>query len=179
MLMKYRRGVYVGKFQPFHKGHLKCIQYALSKVDELIILVGSAQLSHTFNNPFTAGERIEMIRRALKDENIKSDRYLIIPVEDTFGIHSIWVSKVTSILPKFEVVFTNEPLTRRLFLEAGFKVESIPLYRRKLYSATEVRRRIIEGEDWASLVPSAVHSYIISIGGDERLRDLLRSDKEN
>src|SRR6266700_8062812 len=63
-------GLYVGRFQPFHLGHLQAIKYILGRVDDLIILVGSAQHSHTHENPFTAVERITMIRRALKDAKI-------------------------------------------------------------------------------------------------------------
>lgn len=53
------RGIYPGRFQPFHLGHLEVLKWGLNKVDELIVLVGSAQESHTLTNPFTAGERIE------------------------------------------------------------------------------------------------------------------------
>src|SRR5437870_10806299 len=67
-------GLYVGRFQPFHLGHLKAVKYILGRVDELIIVVGSAQHSHTLDNPFTAGERITMIRLALKQAGIGPDR---------------------------------------------------------------------------------------------------------
>ena len=172
----YHRAVYIGRFQPFHNGHLKCVNYIMNKADELIILVGSAQASHTLMQPFTAGERIEMIRNALNESGVDCSRYYIIPVEDTFGSHSIWVSKVKSLVPTFDIVFSNSPLTKRLFIEAGFKVESLPFFNRKLYSATKVREKIIAEEDWRDLVPSSVYSFIISIGGDERLRDLSKSD---
>ncbi|HLN89981.1 MAG TPA: adenylyltransferase/cytidyltransferase family protein, partial [Candidatus Binatia bacterium] len=52
------RGLYVGRFQPFHLGHLDAIKYVLKEVDELVIVIGSAQYSHNSNNPFTAGERL-------------------------------------------------------------------------------------------------------------------------
>ena len=59
------RGLYVGRFQPFHLGHLRAIKAVLKEVDEIVIVIGSAQYSHNSNNPFTAGERLVMIRRAL------------------------------------------------------------------------------------------------------------------
>ena len=59
------RGLYVGRFQPFHLGHLDAIKYALKQADELVIVIGSAQYSHNANNPFTAGERLIMVRQAL------------------------------------------------------------------------------------------------------------------
>ncbi|MEM3766696.1 MAG: adenylyltransferase/cytidyltransferase family protein, partial [Candidatus Bathyarchaeia archaeon] len=32
-----KRGLFVGRFQPFHKGHLHVIKEILSEVDELVI----------------------------------------------------------------------------------------------------------------------------------------------
>ncbi|NON63366.1 nicotinamide-nucleotide adenylyltransferase, partial [Acidianus sp. RZ1] len=87
------RGVYPGRFQPFHLGHLSVIKWALERVDELIILVGSAQESHTLNNPFTAGERIEMIRLSLREHGIPTDRYYIIPIPDIL-MNSVWTYHV-------------------------------------------------------------------------------------
>ncbi|TMI56005.1 nicotinamide-nucleotide adenylyltransferase, partial [Candidatus Bathyarchaeota archaeon] len=40
-------GLYVGRFQPFHLGHLEAVRHILSKVDELVVVVGSAHDSHT------------------------------------------------------------------------------------------------------------------------------------
>ncbi len=62
------RGIFVGRFQPFHLGHVATIKFALEKVEELVIVIGSAQLSHEFRNPFTAGERIQMIKDSLDAE---------------------------------------------------------------------------------------------------------------
>jgi nicotinamide-nucleotide adenylyltransferase len=172
------RALYVGRFQPFHLGHLNAVTYVLSKASELVIVVGSAQYSHTLRNPFTAGERITMIRLALDDAKVERGRYLVIPIRDTH-IHKMWVPQVVSQTPRFDIVYTNEPLTSRLFREDGYRVEPIPFYGRNLYSATEIRRRVIEGKDWKTLVPKVVYDYIHQIGGDERMRELAQTDKPN
>ena len=70
----------------------------------------------------------------------------------------------------------NEPLTRRLFTEAGFRVEPIRLINRGLYLATEIRKRMLTGENWEELVPSSVANFIKEIDGDVRLRDLNKTD---
>ncbi len=59
------RGLLIGRFQPFHKGHLYVIGKIAEEVDEIIIGIGSAQKSHCLDNPFTAGERLMMIKKAL------------------------------------------------------------------------------------------------------------------
>ena len=170
-----KRGIFVGRFQPPHKGHLGAIKNILKKVDELVIIVGSSQYSHRLNNPFTTGERITLIRRALDEEGIQSSRYWIIPVPDVH-LHMLWVSQIIGYSPKFEAVYTNEPLTRRLFIEAGFKVESVSFIKRRIYSATEIRKRMLNRENWEELVPKSVGRFIKEIDGVARLRDLTKTD---
>jgi nicotinamide-nucleotide adenylyltransferase len=171
-----KRGLFVGRFQPFHKGHLQAVKEILNEVDELIVVVGSAQYSHRVDNPFTTGERIMMIRKALEEEKVDLKRIWIVPVPDVH-IHMVWVSVVEGYTPRFDVVYSNEPLTRRLFIEAGYEVKPIPFHKREIYSATEIRKRMLSGKNWEELVPKSVASLIKEIGGVERLRDLTKTDK--
>ena len=170
------RGLLIGRYQPFHLGHLHCIEDVLKRLPEVIISIGSAQFSHTLHNPFTAGERITMIRLAMDEARIDASKYYVIPIRD-LRIHDLWVAHVVSQTPRFEVVFSNEPVTSRLFKEAGFRVEPLPFYDREVYSATEIRERVVRGEDWDKLVPTSVAAYIKRIFGDERLRELALSDE--
>ncbi|MEM1565935.1 MAG: nicotinamide-nucleotide adenylyltransferase [Candidatus Bathyarchaeia archaeon] len=171
-----KRGLFVGRFQPFHKGHLQVIKEILDEVDELIIVVGSAQYSHRLDNPFTTGERLVMIRKALEEEKMDLSRIWIVPVPDVH-IHMVWVSAVEGYTPRFDVVYSNEPLTRRLFTEAGYEVKPIRFHKREVYSATEIRERMLKGGNWEELVPKSVAEFIKEIGGVERLKDLTKTDK--
>jgi nicotinamide-nucleotide adenylyltransferase len=170
------RGLYVGRFQPCHLGHLNAIKEILKEVEELVIVIGSAQYSHNSNNPFTAGERLVMIRRALKEAEIDLSRLWIVPVPDVH-LHMLWVSALEGYTPRFNVVYSNEPLTRRLFMEAGYKVKSIRFFERKLYTSTLVRERMLKDESWTTLVPKSVADFIMEIDGVNRLRDLNKTDK--
>ncbi|UCE44445.1 MAG: nicotinamide-nucleotide adenylyltransferase [Candidatus Bathyarchaeota archaeon] len=170
------RGLFVGRFQPFHKGHLEAVKAILKRVDELVMVAGSSQYSHTLDNPFTTGERITMIRRSMEEENISPSKYLIVPVPD-LHIHAIWVAQVVGYCPEFDVVYTNEPLTRRLFIEAGYNIEPVPFHRRKIYSSTNIRKRMLIGEGWEELVAESVAEFIKEINGLGRLQDLAKTDK--
>ncbi|MCW3981687.1 MAG: nicotinamide-nucleotide adenylyltransferase [Candidatus Bathyarchaeota archaeon] len=170
------RGLYVGRFQPFHLGHLHAIKYILSEVDEVVIVIGSGQYSHQLNNPFTAGERLTMVREAVNEAKIAPSRYWIIPIRD-MHVHMRWVAEVKGYTPKFDFVYSNDPLTRRLFFEAGYPVESIPFNKRQVYLATQIRKRILEDKPWAELVPDTVAKYISKIDGAGRLRDLAKTDR--
>lgn len=166
----------MGRFQPFHLGHLYAIKDTLGEVDELVIVIGSAQYSHTPNNPFTAGERLVMVRKALEEVGIECSRCWVVPVPDVH-LHMMWVSAVEGYTPSFDIVYSNEPLTRRLFIEAEYKVKTVRFYERKIYSSTEIRKRMLKGVSWKKLVPRSVAAYVEAIDGINRLRDLTKSDK--
>ncbi len=170
------RGLYVGRFQPFHLGHLDAIKEVLCKVDELGIVIGSAQYSHNLKNPFTAGERLVMIKQSLQEAGVDLPRVWIVPVPDVH-LHMLWVPAVEGYTPKFHALYSNEPLTRRLFMEAGYKVENIHLYERQTYSSTLIREKMLKDENWTALVPKSVSDFILKIDGVNRLRDLARTDK--
>jgi len=171
-----KRGLYVGRFQPFHLGHLSAIKEVLKEVDETVIVIGSAQYSHNLSNPFTAGERLVMVREALEECEVDYRRVWIVPVPDVH-LHMMWVSSLEGYTPRFDVVYTNEPLTRRLFTEAGYEVKPIRFFDRKLYSSTEIRKRMVKDENWEKLVPKSVAAFIREIDGINRLKDLSKSDK--
>jgi nicotinamide-nucleotide adenylyltransferase len=179
MAMKHliNRGLYVGRFQPFHLGHLGAVKAVLKEVDELVIVIGSAQYSHNINNPFTAGERLVMIRHALQEANLSYSKLWIVPVPDVH-LHMLWVSAVEGYTPKFNVCYSNEPLTQRLFMEAGYQVKGIPFFNRKQYVSTLIREKMLQDDDeWKELVPRSVADFINEIDGVNRLRDLSRTDK--
>ena len=171
-----KRGLYVGRFQPFHLGHLDAIKYVLERVDELVVVIGSAQYSHNSHDPFTAGERLVMVQSALLECNVDVSKVWIVPVPDVH-LHMLWVSAVEGYTPRFEVVYSNEPLSRRLFMEAGYNVLQIPYFDREVYSSTVIREKMVNDQDWAKLVPKSVREFILEIDGVNRLRDLTRTDR--
>lgn len=162
------RGLIIGRFQPLHKGHLAAIREALAACDDLVVVIGSAEDSHTSENPFTAGERYQMLISSL-DEDERS-RIHIIPVRDV-NRYAAWVSHVESYVPPFDVIFSNNDLTRSLFSGAGYRARRTKAYNAKLYSGTEIRRRIAAGENWKDLVPAPVASIVEGLDGRQRLLD--------
>ena len=162
------KALFIGRFQPLHNGHLKVLQYATKKYDEVIIGIGSAQYSDTIDNPFTADERIYMIKRSLKKIGVKNYKIILIP-----DIHNPpkWVDHVLSIYSDFEIVISNNPLTKRLFSEKGYSVEKTSLYDKDRFSGKEIRERMIKGERWEDLVPEEVSNFIKEIKGEQRLKE--------
>lgn len=162
-------GLFLGRFQPFHNGHLEVVKCVAGQVDKLIIAIGSAQESHTPEDPFTAGERHLMISESLDAAGINN--YHLIPIVD-INRYSVWVAHVRSLVPPFEIIFTNNDLTARLFAEAGIEVRRTELYDRERFSGKIVRRTIAAGGDWKDLVPVGTAKVIAMIDGEKRIREL-------
>jgi len=159
----------IGRFQPFHHGHLQVVSKIAGESSQLIIGIGSAQYSHTLENPFTAGERHVMISESLKEAGIHN--HYLVPVVD-INRYSTWVSHVESMVPPFDRVYSNNPLTKRLFHEAGYEVTGAPMFNRAEYSGTKVRERMMRDDSWRELVPEAVVRMVERIDGIGRMREL-------
>ena len=69
--MKKTVGVYWGRFNPPHKGHVALVKRLVKRVDLLIIAVGSAESKDTKRNPFSGNERVEMLKSYLREQDIK------------------------------------------------------------------------------------------------------------
>jgi nicotinamide-nucleotide adenylyltransferase len=168
------RGLFVGRFQPFHLGHLDAVKRLAAQHDQLILGVGSANVSHTPTNPFTAGERMEMIQNALHDALVT--HVVIVPIPDV-GRNAVWVSHVASLVPRFRVAHTNNPLPARLFREAGYDVAPVPFFDRAKLEGTRIRQEIAKGDPaWKALVPPGVARVIADVDGPARLRELMHPD---
>ncbi|ELZ47911.1 nicotinamide-nucleotide adenylyltransferase [Halorubrum coriense DSM 10284] len=166
------RGFYIGRYQPFHDGHQHMVEEIAADVDELVLGIGSAGDSHTTRNPFTAGERVMMVTKAVED--LDATTY-VVPIED-LDRNSVWVSHVQSMTPRFDVAYSNNPLVVRLFEEAGVEVRQSPMFRRDVLEGTELRERMIRGREWEGLVPDAVVDVIREVDGVDRIRRIAETD---
>ncbi|WP_136588489.1 nicotinamide-nucleotide adenylyltransferase [Salinigranum halophilum] len=166
------RGFYIGRFQPYHNGHHRMVEEIAREVDELVLGIGSAGDSHSPRNPFTAGERVMMVSKSVSDFDIVS---YAVPIED-LDRNSVWVSHVQSMSPTFDVAYSNNPLVIQLFHEAGVEVRQSPMFNRDVLEGTELRDRMLSGDDWRSLVPDAVVEVIEEIDGIERIQRVSDTD---
>ena len=148
-------GLFVGRFQPFHRGHLADVQLALKECEELIIVVGSAQESRTGDNPFTIEERCELIDAALAAESITA--YQIVVLED-INDDNLWVDYVTEHVGSYERVYTGNEYVASLFKAKGTKLTIVPLIDE--ISSTTIRARMVSGGQWEEMVPDAVIAKI-------------------
>lgn len=168
-----KRGLFVGRFQPYHLGHHNALKNALKQVDEMVIVVGSAKESFQMENPFTAGERAEMIGLALKEDGLFSKCFII--CVDDISEYALWTQRIRAYCPRFDIVFTNNPLVKELFEADGMKVEKLVSNNGKIDS-TKVREKILKGSDISKEVPTAVAKFLGGINAKKRIESILQDE---
>jgi nicotinamide-nucleotide adenylyltransferase len=159
--------LFIGRFQPFHNGHLEIVKRILNENDRLIIVIGSAEKNYTRSNPLTAGERFELIEDALKENKIPSEKYCIIPVRNINNF-ALWVNHVNSYIPPYQKLYTGSKIVKACYEGKYFKPhqknktgpEIIQLKRLLKTSATKVREAIIKEKNWESMVPKSVAALL-------------------
>ena len=165
----------MGRFQPFHLGHLDLVRQILQECDEVIILVTSAQFNYLEKDPFTAGERIEMIHNSLKDSDVDLTRCFVIGIENQFNI-ATWSSFLKSALPHFDKVYSGNDYVKMLLADSSIDVIIPKFLERSQYNASHIRQMIISDDNWQSLVPGAVAKFLQKINGKKRLEIISKSD---
>ena len=169
------RGLMMGRFQPFHLGHLDLVRQILKECDEVVIAITSSQFNYLDKDPFTAGERIEMIHNSLKESDVDLTKCIILAIENQFNI-ATWLSYLQSMLPHFEKVYSGNDYVKMLLADSEIKVVTPLFLDREQYNATKIRLMIISDEDWEKFVPSAVSEFIKKINGKNRLEIINKSD---
>ncbi|MFB5630608.1 MAG: nicotinamide-nucleotide adenylyltransferase [Nitrosopumilaceae archaeon] len=162
-------GLLIGRFQPFHLGHLEAFRFALSKVDKLWVGIGSSNKATEKNNPFTADERKAMILSSIDETISKQIQIFYIPDLDN---HSKWIEKIDSTVPDFDVVFTNDQLTKSLYSKLGKTVIQVPFKNREVLSGTNIRNKILSDQDWETMVPNGTKTVLKKIDATKRLKFL-------
>ena len=162
-------GLLIGRFQPFHLGHLDAVLFGLSRAENLFICIGSSNKSNERKNPFSAEERREMI--TLSIEPSITDRIKIFDIPDV-GDHEKWTFEIDKTVPKYDVVFTNDEFTKTLFEKREISVISVVLKDREKFSGTNIRNLITYDRNWRDLVPQGTRNVLDNINAKERLQNL-------
>jgi len=163
-------GILVGRFQPVHRGHVQAIEFALENSNKLFVVVGSAEKSNQKRNPFTFEERKKMIELAINEKELQ-DNISIIPINDANN-HTEWIASIKNTIGEYNIIFTNDELTEKLFKKEETKVINVPLLDRNILSATEVRKRLELDKEWKSLVIPEIANYLTEINAVERMKSI-------
>jgi len=173
-MFRYKRGLIIGRFQPFHNGHLKLVQQVLNECQELIIIIGSSQFNYLYKDPFTAGERIEMIHNTILFHNLNHQKIFLVPLVNIEN-NACWFEYLNSMVPKFEIIYSGNEYVRYLCKDRII-VKQPKFSNKKKFNGEYIRRLIHSNKKWDNLVPNPVKDIIIDIHGVERIKILSNSD---
>lgn len=146
-------GLYIGRFQPFHKGHKSVVETALKQCDKLVIAIGSSQEERTKRNPFSYKEREQMILRSFYAEELYS-RIIIIPVPDRteysddanwgkYVLDCVW--QCVGLRPTIN--FEGEEACRSTWFD-GIDIERVVISRDIIpFSATALREALVNDDE--------------------------------
>jgi nicotinamide-nucleotide adenylyltransferase len=162
--MKKTVGVYWGRFNPPHKGHIALVKGLVKKVDLLIVAVGGAENKNTKRNPFSGDERVEMLKSYLREQHIK--------VEDVIAVKdgNSWATSIDNLFEKcgkFDVLFTDHKTIARLVRN---RVKVVSFERKGDVSSTLMRDSIAKGEEWESLTGKSVVNLMREFDGIARIK---------
>jgi len=156
--------LFVGRFQPFHKGHLHAIKKLLERFDEVVVVIGSAEKSNTRENPFSFEERKRMIQNEL------GERCRIIGVPDVENDEE-WVGLIRKKV-EFDAVVSGNAWTRSCFTRAGYRVIEPDYLDPKKYDGSLIREKIFKNDDeWKELVPKGTLKVLETINVKKRLKE--------
>ena len=162
-------GLLIGRFQPFHLGHLEALQFALSKIDKLWLGLGSSNKPMEKTNPFTVEERKQMILSSI-DDSIKN-KISIYSIPDLDN-HVKWIENIDTIVPDYQIVFSNDPMTEHLYSKRNVNVMTIPFFKRDQLSGTRLRDLIKSDQKWDDLVPEGTKLLLQKFDAKNRLKIL-------
>lgn len=192
MTKRYAVAVLIGRFEPFHNGHLANVMQAFDLADHVQILIGSSYQPRTPKNPFKFHERMEMIfaclGKQLKVLGSLKHNYTISPLRDFKYSDNSWISQVQKAVAaehpgvsdknicilgydKDESSWYNHAFPEWDFisLEGFVKHGSNPI------DATKVRELYFEGhlDFLEGAIPSAVFDYLKDFRDTEHYGEMV------
>jgi len=172
-----KRGLFIGRFEPLHLGHLSAILEALEMVDELVILIGSAQEDLTYNNCFHIEERKNMLKNSLLDAHIDENCIKYIEVTD-YTDNVLWSNDVLGKSGDIDIVFSGNKLVQSIYSALGYSIHNCEENMVHNVHGTSIRKKILDGDlSWKHDVPKAVAKIIESSSARERIVELFETSK--
>lgn len=182
---KKKTGLVCGRFQVFHKDHLKYVLAARECCEHLLVGITSPDPSSSpaeaadknrgkkTSNPCTYYERMQMVKSALKGAGLSDDEFDIVPFP--IGRPELISCYVPDDTVCYITIYDAWGESKKMRLEKlGYEVCVLWHVQpeEKGISASEIRTAIVSGEEWKHMVPSEVYEYIVKNGIDLRIREL-------
>ncbi len=178
MPKKVRTALFLGRFQPFHRGHLSAIVDLFKDFELVIVAIGSAEKSRTLDNPFTVGERHAMVKAALMEEGFKYEtQFKVVPIPD-IDDDDKYPKYAADMCPSFDTLVTGNTVVAELFRKKFKGKEIIEPKKRYAITATRVREAILACEDLEKYLHPAVVAFLQKIGAARKIIEIVEGKVE-
>lgn len=172
---KYDTLIFIGRFQPFHIGHEQVIRTALTLADNVIVLIGSANLPRTIKNPWTYMERVGMIADGLNLPREDRGRVMYAPLPDVAYNDQKWVANVQKVVDELTSAVTDIKGEQKIGIighakdSSSYYLKMFPQWSlvehsmNEVISATDLRGLMFEGKNikfLQGLLPPATFDYV-------------------
>lgn len=160
-------GICPGSFDPVTFGHLDIINRAAELFDEVIVLVMSNSQKHSM---FTVDERVELIKRCIKKENIEVDTYDGLLVNYARDKHAVAIVKGLRAVSDFDYEF-QQALTNKSLLP---EIETVFLSAKgenMFFSSSMVKEVCRLNGDISQFVPKEILNDVIKRCKGDNIND--------
>lgn len=158
MTSKYKIGLVIGRFQPFHKGHEYLFKKAFEHCEKVIIGIGSSNRRNK-NNPWSAKERRLMLKKFI-DENNYHDRVTKILNLDDNPDDDVWFKNLYKKTGTFDVTLGNNEWNNEIIKRHGIDAIYTGIFNREELEGFKIRKLIREKKPWKNRVPSYIIRFI-------------------
>ncbi|WP_050470387.1 bifunctional nicotinamide-nucleotide adenylyltransferase/Nudix hydroxylase [Herbaspirillum chlorophenolicum] len=162
--------VLIGRFQPFHNGHLHLLQRALERAPTVIVVLGSAFHARNTKNPLTWQERAAMIASALPET--QRERVRFVATRDYYDDRR-WSAEIRHLVAGVAGEQARIVLIGHFKDASSYYLRHFPhweleaLERAVDIDATDIRRLWFEAEDMdvtldvlAQMLPASARHYL-------------------
>lgn len=160
--MQYTTALFIGRFQPFHNGHLYSLKKCLEIAEKVVVLVAKAEAAGEVNDPWGVRERKRMVCEVVRANKLDHRIARIVSCPD-YPSDAEWVKQVelriknTGLSREQVVVVSNNEWVTRLMKERGYPIHETGLYNREELEGVKVRELMRQGSDeWKKRVPREI-----------------------
>ena len=172
----YAAAVYIGRFQPFHDGHLAVVKHGLEIAEKVIIVVGSVNSAPNIRNPWSFEEREEMIYASVEaaygaQEGFR--RVNVVGVRDYHYNMNSWIAEVQSKTDPFLPYGQTIALLGQYKDSSSYYLKHFPQWRFEpikldgaMIDATAIRTVLLRESflpDWEGKLPKARNEHMAQI----------------
>lgn len=162
-MKEYKAAVFIGRFQPFHNGHLEVLKNGLEIAENVIILVGSYKSARDVRNPWSFEERKAMILSCISD--VDKSRVHIHGVRDYYNSDNFWVRDVQNKVSQYSDDGDSIAILGTYKDSSSYYFRYFPQWqfvptKTSMMDATSVREALFGECKILDIVPNSVNKFL-------------------